>query len=133
MPDARDYAERYRQRLKATRTLLLQDELRLRHYDTTLVLLQQIGRGGEDGELAFFTGEVYRLRDDTGDGARAREAYAKALGFGDCPPETHRALGLVELKSGDRRAAEAAFQRYLELRPNAADREMIRSLMRERA
>jgi predicted Zn-dependent protease len=120
------FAERWRDRTRGFRRTLLEDELKLREYDRSLVVLDQLGRGGkEDGELAYYTGEVYRLRDEKGDRERGRDALLRAVAQADCPAEAHRALGLVQRRLGDRAASETAFRRYLELRPGAPDKAMI--------
>lgn len=129
------FADRYRQHVAATRSMLLQDELKLRQYGRSLVVLKQLadGEGGEDGEIAYFTGEVYRLRDEGDDRARARDAFERAVAHGGCPPETYRSLGLVQLRAGEHKAADASFGRYLELKPDATDRDMIRSYLSEQS
>jgi predicted Zn-dependent protease len=120
------FAARYHDRIHAYRRTLLEDELKLRQYERTLVVLDQLGRGGkEDGELAYYTGEVYRLRDEKGDRERARDALLRALTRADCPAEAQRSLGLVQRRLGAKGDARAAFRRYLELRPDAVDRAMI--------
>jgi beta-barrel assembly-enhancing protease len=120
------FEARWRDRMRPFRRTLLEDELKLRHYDSSLVVLDQLGRGGkEDGELLYYAGEVRRLRDEKDDAGKARETLARALGFADCPPEAHRSLGLLERRRGEAKAANAAFRRYLDLRPNAPDRAMI--------
>ncbi len=122
------FADRYRERVSGIRRLLLQDELKLRQYDRSLVVLQNVAASqGEDGEIAYFTGEVYRLRDENDDRRRALECFDRATARPDCPPETYRSIGFVRLRDGDHAAADAAFTRYLELKPDASDREMVRS------
>ncbi len=123
------FAERYRDRMSKMRSVLLQDELKLRQYERSLVVLQQLSADGEDGEIAFFSGEVHRLRDEGDDRIRARECFERAVALGGCPVETYRSLGLVQLRSGDHAAADASFGRYLELKPDATDRDMIRSYL----
>jgi predicted Zn-dependent protease len=127
--DAGDTFEaRFRAQLRGIRLTLLEDELKLRQYGRTLVLLRQIEeRSAEDGELAYGKGEVYRLRDEDGDRTRAIEAYGRAVALGNYPPELHRSLGLLQVKTGDRKLAQASFRKYLELRPQASDRTMIES------
>jgi predicted Zn-dependent protease len=127
------FAARYQQAIAPIRPMLLEDELKLRQYGRTLVVLQHLTATiGDDGELAYIEGEVYRLRDGKGDRERARAAFDRAIAHGDCPPETYRSLGLVALRSGDRKAADGAFDRYLALRPNATDRSMILSYMQSK-
>jgi predicted Zn-dependent protease len=120
------FAERYQDNMHGFRRTLLEDELKLRQYERSLVVLDQLGRGGkEDGELAYYTAEMYRLRDEKGDRERSRDALRRALARSDCPAEAHRSLGLVQRRLGARGDAQAAFRRYLELKPDAADRAMI--------
>jgi predicted Zn-dependent protease len=122
------FAERYRSHLKAVRREFLQDELHLRQYGRSLYLFDLMEKNGQaDGEIAYSAGEVYRLRDEKGDDAKAREKLEQAIAMVDCPPDAYRSLGLVRMKAGDRGAADGAFRKYLELRPDASDREMIRS------
>jgi predicted Zn-dependent protease len=127
------FADRYRQRIAGIRRLLLQDALKLRQYDRSLVVMQNVAASqGEDGEIAYFTGEVYRLRDESDDRRRALECFDRAAAQPDCPAETYRSIGLVRLRDGDRAAADAAFTRYLDLKPDASDREMVRSYIQAR-
>ena len=127
------FADRYHNRVAGIRWLLLQDELKLRQYDRSLVVLQNIAASqGEDGEIAYFTGEVYRLRDENDDRRRALECFGRAAARADCPADTYRSIGLVRLRDGDHAAADAAFTRYLDLKPDASDREMVRSYIQAR-
>jgi tetratricopeptide (TPR) repeat protein len=110
------------------RRTLLEDELRLRRFAAFHVLLTQLERqAARPGELAFFEGELYRLRGEAGDEPRAIEAYRQALDLGDTPAEAHRNLGLLLARAGDRDAARAALERYLDAQPEAADRAMVRA------
>jgi len=121
-------AENYMAHLKPFRSMLIEDELRLGKYDRTLVVLQAlIASDGEDGTLAYYLGETYRLRNTGNDWVQARDAYARALKFGDFPPEIYRSLGLMELRGSERADARQSFRQYLERRPNAPDRQMILS------
>lgn len=120
----------YLGRLLPIRGVLLDDELRRRQFAGTDVLLQQLRRtGARPGELHFFQGDLYRLRGAPGDEDRALAAYRWALESGDAPPETHRNLGLLLLRSGDRAGAAAALARYLEARPAAEDRAMVQTYL----
>ena len=84
-----------------------------------------------DGQVQYFKGEVYRLRGRKGDAQLALEAYRAALDMEGAPPEVHRALGTVLRQTGDGDGATRAFRRYLELRPDAEDAELIRSYVTE--
>ncbi|MGQ9371707.1 M48 family metalloprotease [Azospirillum sp. ST 5-10] len=120
--------EAYRQALRGIRLTLFQDELRLRQFPRTLVLLDRMERElPQDADVHFFGGELYRLRDEGGDEARARAAYERALALPDAPPLAWRGYGLVLRAQGDRRAASDALRRYLEAVPDAPDRALIQS------
>ncbi len=124
------FADRYRQALAPLRRTLFDDELRLRQYPRSLKLFEIIARTqGEDALVAFYSGEVYRLRHADGDRPQAIAAYERAQTLADCPVDVHRSLGLVHLQAGDRTAAERAFGEYLRLNPTANDRQMIQSYL----
>jgi regulator of sirC expression with transglutaminase-like and TPR domain len=76
-------------------------------------------------------GEIHRLRGEGDDLQKAVANYRQALEHDDAPPETHRSLGLVQLRLGDRPAARDALARYLEHLPQAPDRELIRTQISE--
>jgi tetratricopeptide (TPR) repeat protein len=80
--------------------------------------------------VQFFQGELYRLRGEAGDDEKAIAAYEKAGALGAAPVETQRSLGLVLMKTRQPARARAAFVRYLELRPDAQDRDMIRDYLK---
>jgi predicted Zn-dependent protease len=132
--------ERFRKIVLPHRQGLLRDELRLRRFSRFEELLKMLLEDGVDvGELHFFMGELYRLRgkkadeDKEGEAAdkdKALAAYAKALDAGGAPPEIHRSLGLIYLKSGQSEKARAAFAKYIELKPDADDIEIIKSMTR---
>jgi len=127
-----DGRERYRRVLRPLRQALLRDELRRRDFARTEKLLDRLlAAEAGSGELRFFQGELYRLRQKDGDEARAVEAYEQALAAGDAPPETNRALGLVWMRRGDRERARAAFHRYVTDAPAAEDRAMIDSYLEQ--
>ena len=114
------------------RATWLRDELRVREFKGTQVVLDHLRvRALRPGEIDYFQGEIFRLRGATGDDAKALAAYQQALGSGEAPPETHRALGLLWMKAGNREQARAAFERYLAARPDAADREIVSNYLAE--
>jgi predicted Zn-dependent protease len=127
------YEQRYRERLRNLRATLFEDELRLRQYGQTLKLFELLGREGQqDADLAYFTGEVYRLRNGDGDAAQARENYERALALADPPAEAHRGLGFIHMRVGDQVRADEQFRQYLRLKPDAEDRAIIRSYVQIR-
>jgi predicted Zn-dependent protease len=126
------FEARYRARLRSLRTTLFEDELRLRQYSQSLKLFELLGGDNADADLAYYTGEVYRLRNADGDTAKARENYERALASADAPAEAHRGLGLVHMRAGDQVRADEQFRQYLRLKPDADDRAIIRSYVQIR-
>jgi predicted Zn-dependent protease len=123
--------ERLLAAMQSFRSTLLRDELRRREFKETQVLLDRLFDDGTRlGELHFFQGELYRLRADSGDEQKAIGAYQKAVELSDAPAEAHRALGLLLSRTGDKARARPAFERYLQLRPDADDREMVREYLK---
>jgi predicted Zn-dependent protease len=122
--------ERYHTRLAALRPQLVADELALRQYGRSEIVFDQLlADAPEDGGLWFAKGEVYRLRAGSGDAGRALAAYERALASKGPPAETWRSIGLVELKSGERDRAERAFAEYLKVKPDAPDRDVLKTLL----
>jgi predicted Zn-dependent protease len=118
--------------LAPLRATLLRDELRLRDFARSQVLLERLLAGEPtSGQLHFFQGELYRLRGGDGDAARALASYERALTVGGAPPETNRAAGLLLMREGDKERARAAFDRYLTEAPGAEDRPMIQSYLEQ--
>jgi predicted Zn-dependent protease len=115
----------------AHRSTFLRGELRRRDFARSQVLLDRLLRNGPDGELHFFQGELYRLRSEEGDEARAAASYQRALEVGGAPTDTYRALGLLFMRRGERDKARSAFKQYLEQRPQAEDRQMIHSYLQQ--
>lgn len=116
------------------RHMLLTDELRQGQFKRTEFLINdRLPTDACPGELLFFKGELYRLRDEQDDVKRALESYATAVDKNGCPPEAYRSMGVLYRKSGDRDAAREAFGRYLKLRPDATDREIIRVYMESKS
>jgi len=127
---ARMGADEYRAALAPHRMGFLYDEVRRRRFGESLVLFDRLLKSSpRDGQVQYFKGEVYRLRGSEGDAKLALEAYRASLAMDNTPPEAHRALGTVLRHAGDNDGATRAFQRYLELKPDAEDAELIRSYL----
>lgn len=124
--------ERHRTGLAAVRELIVRDELSLRQYGRSEVVFDRLlAQAPGDGLLWYGKGEVYRLRAEPGDLARAMEAYARALESREAPPDTHRSIVMVELKQGDKARAQAALDAYLRAKPDAADAGALRMLLEQ--
>ena len=130
--DWTDGRQTYTTAMRPLRATLLRDELRLRDFARTQVLLERLlAAEPASGQLHFFQGEFYRLRDADGDAARALASYERALTVGGAPPETNRAAGLLLMRRGEKERARAAFNRYLTEAPEAEDKPMIHSYLEQ--
>jgi Flp pilus assembly protein TadD len=110
----------------------MEDELKRRRLGESLALFTRLSQAEpEDGLVRYFLGEVHRLRGGDEGERLALETYEKAAGLPGAPAEVHRALGRMHRKAGRADAMKQAFARYLELRPDAGDAEMIRSYLKE--
>jgi Zn-dependent protease with chaperone function len=120
----------FREHLLPLRNKFLQDELHLRDFARTEVLLDQLIEDGVSlGELYYFKGELYRLRGEENDLDKALVAYEKARNEAEFPPETLRAQGLLYLKKGESDKARSSLQEFLILKPDCVDREMIMHML----
>lgn len=116
------------------RAAFLRDDLQLRRFKPSEALIKSLIEDGvRVGELRYFLGELYRMRNDKSDDKKALEAYEKAMTEEGAPPEIYRSLGLVKLAAKERDAAKNAFKKYLELAPNAPDAEVIKHMMESRS
>jgi hypothetical protein len=108
------------------RPMLLEEQIKLNDPGASLYLLNSLAKDGWDSVLRYYEGEVYRLRDEVGDLDRANAAYRQAVQSEDALPDAFRAYGYCQLKNGSREEGRTALLRYLELRPDAPDAEMVR-------
>ena len=123
-------AAAYRGALSGHRSMFLEDEVRRRRYGESLVLFERMQKGsGGDGEVEFFRGEVYRMRNEKGDLELALKAYRQAETMPGAPAELFRSEGLVLRQLKQDEGARAAFRRYLELKPAAEDAELVRTYL----
>ena len=126
------YEERYQNTVLQFRSDWLREDLRTRNFSGSEHLYDRLAEAGHGrGEVLFFKGEIYRLRDDEGDDEKAVAAYTRAIAERNAPPEVFRSLAFVEWSRGNREAARRAFERYLEFAPAADDRLMIQAHIEE--
>jgi len=122
--------DNYLAALRAYRTSFMRDEIKRGTFKPTKAVFDGLLEDGYWPALThYMIGELYRTRCKDGDNDEALAAYERALSADDPPPETHRALGLMHRKAGERDKARAAFTRYLELAPEAKDAQMIRFMI----
>jgi predicted Zn-dependent protease len=115
------------------RVMLLNDEVAMRKHARSEVVIDRLLEAEliTKAEAAFYRGELHRVRGDKGDDLRAIQHYREAVSAPDPVPLAHRNLGLVLRRSGDRIGAREAFQRYVELAPDANDRTMVDTYIQE--
>jgi predicted Zn-dependent protease len=131
-PDRPDYVDRHALALSGEYFNFMEDQIDTNRYGRTAFLLDRHeSLGVNPGLVEFFRGEMYRQRGEEGDSELARSAYEKAAESGDCPAACYRNLGYIQLKAGKLPAAQASFRKYLEVDPEATDREMIEFYLAE--
>jgi predicted Zn-dependent protease len=85
-----------------------------------------------DAKAHFYLGELYRKqRQAPTDVEQAVLAYQKAAEHDPSYPEPQRSLGLLYYTTGRKAEARQAFERYLELKPHADDRQQLRDYLIE--
>ncbi len=111
---------------------LMEDQLDTNRFGRTGELLERHRTMGvEPGLVHYFYGEMYRQRGEDDDQALAMDAYRSSIETGSAPPEAHKNLGYLLLKSGDADAAKTEFATYLDVHPEATDRAMIEFYLEE--
>ena len=118
--------ERYLKAIGKYRQRLLDDQVKLNDPGASLYIIQNLAKDGWTGLLRYYEAEIWRLRGQKGDDARAAQGYAAAVTFPDAPPEAWRNHGYALAKIGRREEGKAALARYLALAPNASDAPMVR-------
>ena len=112
------------------RASFLQDELNLRRFERLEALLSQLADDATNlSEVRFFQGEIHRVRNDKGDNNKALGFYGQAIDAPSAPPAVYRSLGQILHRTGRSAEAKAAFQRYLDLVPDATDRGRVEMMI----
>lgn len=112
------------------RLLALEDDLSRGRFRSLLLALEDDKRRRHYPPAAdYYLGEAYRLRGGQGDLERAEQAWQKAAAAAPEFAPTWRALGLLHLKRQEPQQAEGCLRRYLELAPDAKDRDYIRQYL----
>lgn len=123
------YRERYLARIADIRPTLLDDQVKLNDPGASQYLIEILAQDGWNGLLRFYEGEVWRLRNQPGDGIRADQSYAAAVVYPDAPADAWRWHGISLMKQGRTAEAKAAFTRYLAMKPNAPDAAWVRQMV----
>jgi beta-barrel assembly-enhancing protease len=102
-------------------------------YGTAKAALERVlAVAPNDAKAYFYLGELYRKqRKAPDDVEKAVMAYQKATEHDPSYPEPLRSLGLLYYTTGKKAEAQQAFERYLELKPYADDRQQLREYLLE--
>lgn len=123
--------EAYVLAMRDVRIYVLQEDLDAYRYKQLILVLSDASRRREyPPEASYFLGEAYRLRNEEEDPERAISEYTLSLeGAPEFAP-AYRALGLMRWKRGEKAEAALLFRRYLELAPDAPDKEYVQAYLR---
>jgi predicted Zn-dependent protease len=122
------YHGRYRAVMATIRPTLLDDQVKLNDPGSSQYVIDTLARDGWDGMLRFHEAEIWRLRNRSGDDLRAAQGYAAATRFPDAPPDAWRWHGIMLMKQGRTVEARTAFDRYLQMAPDAPDAALVRQM-----
>lgn len=126
-----DGVESYSKELAAWRPQFLADQIKLNDFGGSEYILAQLAKPGWTADLLVARGDLYRLRGNQRDLQVAAQSYRDAIAQGPTDAGVERDLGMVLLRSGARADAATAFQQYLTLRPEAADKTMVAMLINQ--
>ena len=79
----------------------------------------------EAAEAYCLLGEIHRQRGEGGDIEKARQQYQKAVSIDPNYPDSHRGIGLIHYKQGEKTLARKSLELYLSLSPQAIDRAYV--------
>ena len=100
----------------------------MNRYKSVLLVLENKKRLTDyPPEARFHLAEAYQRRGDKGDEQRALEAYQGAISTVPSYAPTYRALGMYHLKKTEYGKAEPYFAKYLQLAPQAPDRDHVKN------
>ncbi|NIJ16421.1 M48 family metallopeptidase [Sphingobium vermicomposti] len=124
-----DGADRYAAAVAPWLPTLLDDQVKLNDFGASDFIISSLAERGWTPTLLVARGDLYRARGNPRDLTMAAEFYGKAAEMNASLPEAQRGLGLALIKTGRRSEGTSALRRYLELKPNASDANMIRMLV----
>ncbi len=132
-PDLITNSEQFQRR---TRALVRENailDLEAGRFGTAKAALERvIALAPTDAKAYYYLGELYRKqRKDPAGVEHAIAAYQKAVEHDPSYAEPQRSLGLLYYTSGKKAEARQAFERYLQLKPNAEDRQQVREYLLE--
>ena len=84
----------------------------------------------DDAQAYFLLGEIFRQRGWKNDAAAALNNYEKSISLNPSFAESHKAMGLIHYKDGEKRRAKKYFESCLLLSPNTADKAYIQGYLK---
>jgi predicted Zn-dependent protease len=128
-----DKAEQaYRERMAAWQIEFLEDEIKRGQYPETIALLdRKLTIEAQRPDLLYARAEAKRLRGQDKDVEQALADLSAASTMPNAPAQAYRSLGLLLRERKDNVGAAAAFTRYLEAAPAAADAGLIKAYLSE--
>ena len=123
------YRDRYLAATAELRPTMLDDQVKLNDPGASQYVINTLAKDGWNGLLRFHEGEIWRLRNRSGDDVRAAQGYAASILYPDAPSDAWRWHGIMLMKQGRGAEARAAFSRYLAMAPNAPDAAFVRQMM----
>lgn len=132
LPEANDRDDgqaRYRLAINPRLAELLEDQIKLNDFGASEYIINSLAKDGWTSTLWHARGELFRLRGNPRDHVNAIDFYREAVALEPEKADSHRGLGLSLIKSGQVGEAHIALTRYLEIKPEAKDANMIRMLL----
>ncbi len=124
--------EAYVLAIKNVRLFALQEDLQAYRFKQLILVLSDAERRKEyPPEAGYYLGEAYRLRNNDGDPELAKREYTLTIELAPSFAPPFRSLGLLHYKQGEKGSAAPLFKRYLELAPEAPDREYIEAYLKD--
>jgi len=84
-----------------------------------------------DAKAYCLLGEIYRQKAEKGDFEKAKEHYQKAISIDPSYPDSHKGMGLIHYKQGEKELAKNSLEQYLSLSPQAIDRAYIEEYIKQ--
>ncbi len=125
-------SHRHLEMLQKHYVMFMEDQIDTNRYGRTEAIINKHQEMGLDRNLiAFFRGEMYRQRSAEYDTTLAEQSYLDALSGSNPYPEAFLNLGYLYYKQQKLNKAKNHFKQYLQLKPEASDREMIEFYLEE--
>ncbi len=130
--NGRTESERFLARTDSTRQAWLEAELGRAQYKSLIHHLSQASAHERFPPYCdYYLGEAYLLRAEADDNTRAQAAFDAAIAAAPDFAPSYRALGLLELKRGNRERARELLRAYLERAPQAGDAEYVKGYLEQ--